>query len=138
MVDESLSASIGLETMGKKAAWGTVPEIVSVIEQVEGVLPVIDFAHLQARGPELDRDRLDQIFGSLLNMPSLHCHISGIEYTEAGERKHLRLGQGLDHQMVLSSLLRSKIDSTVICESTAPLEDSRSMLSYLNGLVGDI
>jgi hypothetical protein len=71
-------------------------------------------------------------------MPRLHGHISGIEYTEAGERKHLRLGQGLDHQMVLSSLLRSKIDSTVICESTAPLEDAMSMRSYLNGLVGDI
>lgn len=137
MEDESLSAVIGLEAMGKKAAWGTVPEIVSVMEQVEGVLPVLDFAHLQARGPALDRERLDQLLENLPRMARLHCHLSGIEYTEAGERKHLRLGEGLDHRMVLSSLLKSRIDSTVICESTSPLEDAIGMRSYLNGSVRD-
>ncbi|MCG7843912.1 MAG: TIM barrel protein [Methanomassiliicoccales archaeon] len=136
--DESLSAFIGLETMGKKAAWGTVPEIISVMEQVKGVLPVLDFAHLQARGPELNADRLDELLEGMPAMPRLHCHISGIEFTEAGERKHLRLGEGLDHRMVLSSLARSGIRSTVICESTAPLEDARSMRSYLDAMAENI
>lgn len=122
---ESLKAMIGLETMGKKAAWGTVPEILEVIEEVPGVLPVVDFAHLQARGPPLSAERLQVLLSSLSNVPRLHCHLSGIEFTAAGERKHLRLGEGLDHLMVLDALRDSGTEATVICESTSPMEDSQ-------------
>ncbi|MHC1679748.1 MAG: TIM barrel protein [Methanomassiliicoccales archaeon] len=128
---ESLKAVIGLETMGKKAAWGTVPEILEVMDEVPGVLPVVDFAHLQARGPPLNEERLQLLLGSLSKVPRLHCHISGIEFTAAGERKHLRLGEGLDHEMVLDALRDSGMEATVICESTSPMEDSQIMRRYL-------
>jgi deoxyribonuclease-4 len=128
---ESLNAVIGLETMGKKAAWGTVPEILEVMGEVPGVLPVVDFAHLQARGPPLDPDKLQVLLSSLSNVPRLHCHMSGIEFTAAGERKHLRLGEGLDHQMVLDALRNSGTEATVICESTSPMEDAQIIQRYL-------
>ena len=128
---ESLRAVIGLETMGKRAAWGTVPEILEVMDEVPGVLPVVDFAHLQARGPPLSEERLRLLLGSLSNVPRLHCHLSGIEYTAAGERKHLRLGEGLDHKMVLDALRDSGIEATVICESTSPMEDAQIIRGYL-------
>jgi len=131
--DRSLNAIIGLETMGKKGSWGTVPEILAVMDEVEGVCPVLDFAHLQARGPELDPERLNGTLSLLRGVPRLHCHLSGIEYGEAGEKRHLRLGQGLDHQMVLSSLLKDGRQATVICESTAPMEDAVLIRRYLDG-----
>ena len=130
--DESLKAAIGLETMGKKAAWGTVPEILEVMEQVPGVLPVADFAHLQARGPPLEPEGLRNVLLSLSNVPRLHCHLSGIEFTAAGERKHLRLGEGLDHRMVLNALERSGMEATVICESTSPMEDAQIIQRHLS------
>jgi deoxyribonuclease-4 len=114
---ESLRAVIGLETMGRKAAWGTVPEIMGVMDEVPGVLPVVDFAPL-----------LEVLSG----VPRLHCHLSGIEFTAAGERKHLRLGEGLDHRMVLDALRDSGLEATVICESTSPLEDAQVMLRHLS------
>ncbi len=40
---------IGLETMGKKGQWGTLGEIQEVMGRVEGVQPVVDFAHIHAR-----------------------------------------------------------------------------------------
>lgn len=120
-----LRAVIGLETMGKKAAWGTVPEILEVMKEVHGVMPVVDFAHLQARGPALDAGRLRSLLEALSGVPRLHCHLSGIEFTEAGERRHLRLGEGLDHLMVLDALRDSGREATVICESTSPMEDSQ-------------
>ncbi len=128
---ESLKAVIGLETMGKKAAWGTVPEILEVMDQVPGVLPVVDFAHLQARGPPLSEERLHLLLGSLSQVARLHCHLSGIEFTAAGERKHLRLGEGLDHRMVLDVLRESGREATVICESTSPMEDAQIIRGYL-------
>jgi deoxyribonuclease-4 len=128
---ESLKAVIGLETMGKKAAWGTVPEILEVMKEVPGVLPVVDFAHLQARGPPLSKERLRSLLRSLSSVPRLHCHLSGIEFTVAGERKHLRLGEGLDHEMVLDALHDSGIEATVICESTSPMEDAQIIQRYL-------
>lgn len=128
---ESLRAAIGLETMGRKAAWGTVPEILEVMDEVPGVLPVVDFAHLQARDPPLGPEGLRTMLGSLSKVPRLHCHLSGIEFTAAGERKHLRLGEGLDHLMVLDALRDSGIEATVICESTSPLEDAQIIRRHL-------
>jgi len=131
--DESLHAVIGLETMGKKAVWGTVPEILAVMEDVEGVTPVLDFAHLQARGPDqLDVDKVRSVLDRVSGVERLHCHISGIEYTAAGERKHLRLGGGLDFRMVLSALQGRGLEATVICESTAPMEDAQLMRRFLD------
>ena len=131
--EEGLRAAIGLETMGRRAAWGTLAEIRTVMEEVEGVLPVVDFAHLQARGPPLDRERLDTLLTDLADVPRLHCHLSGIEGGDAGERRHLRLGEGLDHRMVLDALRRSGREATVICESPAPMEDARAIRRYLDG-----
>ncbi|TFG56732.1 MAG: hypothetical protein E4H30_03110 [Methanomassiliicoccus sp.] len=134
--DESLPSVIGLETMGRRAAWGTLAEISTVVGQLEGVLPVLDFAHLQARGPEaLSTERLEKIFQEVSAVERLHCHISGIEYTDAGERRHLRLGEGLDHRMVLRSLWNSGLEATVICESTSPQEDAQLMRAFLDGTV---
>lgn len=130
--DESLTPLIGLETMGRRSAWGNVEEILAVMEQVEGTLPVLDFAHLQARRPGLTRGSLLDMFSSIPEVPRLHCHLSGIEFTAAGERRHLGLGEGLDHVMVLSALMESGREATVICESTAPLEDALVMRRFLD------
>lgn len=132
---ESLKASIGLETMGRKAAWGTLPEILEVMSEVPGVLPVVDFAHLQARGPPLDPEGLRALLRSLSKVPRLHCHLSGIEFTAAGERKHLRLGEGLDHRMVLDALRDSGREATVICESTSPMEDAQIIHRHLGQVI---
>ncbi len=132
---ESLKAVIGLETMGRKAAWGTVPEILEAMEEVPGVLPVVDFAHLQARGPPLNPEGLRALLGSLSQVPRLHCHLSGIEFTPAGERKHLRLGEGLDHLMVLDALRETGLEATVICESTSPMEDAQIIRRRLSQVI---
>jgi deoxyribonuclease-4 len=130
--EETLTPLIGLETMGRRSAWGTTEEIMEVMEMVEGTLPVLDFAHLQARDPGLTRGSLLDLLSSLPEVPLLHCHLSGIEFTAAGERRHLRLGEGLDHVMVLSALVESGREATVICESTSPMEDALAIRRVLD------
>ncbi len=139
MEDEGIDdVLLGLETMGKKGAWGTIEEIGEVLKEVKGTAPVIDFAHIHAR------------WGGCLNQPSdlkkvlkdcqlvykgrLHCHFSCIEFTAAGEKRHLRLGEGKPEFEMLAAVLKQvRGDVTVISETPAPTEDALRMKEMLTG-----
>jgi len=41
---------LGVETMGKQGQFGTLKEIAQVMDSVDGVRPVLDVAHVHARG----------------------------------------------------------------------------------------
>ena len=41
---------IGLETSGRQDLWGSLGEVLEVVNHVEGVVPVINFAHIHSRG----------------------------------------------------------------------------------------
>lgn len=53
----------------------------------------------------------------------LHCHLSGIEYGERGERNHLMLK---DSDLDLDALLRALVDSQcggrILCESPEDMD----------------
>lgn len=124
--------AIGLETMGKRASWGTLPEIRKVSSEVKGVFPVMDFAHLHARGrgalstTGAFRDVLEEFerFGA----PFMHCHFSGVEFGPSGERRHLELrARSPDFALLAPLLLKKRYDVTVICESPLLQEDALLM-----------
>jgi len=136
--DEGLSALIGLETMGKTGSWGTLEEIRSVMAEVEGVEPVVDFAHIHARGRGCLRTADD--FMAVLNELTathpghLHCHFSCIEYTDKGEKRHLVLERKDPDFAHLAALLpRLGRDVTVISETPEPTADAVRMLEMLTG-----
>ena len=87
--------TLGIETMGKKGQWGTLPEIAKVMDSVELTAPVLDVAHTHARfGGSLKtekdcKDLLDQFFP--LAGDIAHFHISCIKYGDKGEISHLPL-----------------------------------------------
>jgi len=87
------------ETTGKRSQFGTVEEIISLSQELEQVMPCIDFSHLHARsGGKMNTIKE---FGSVLEslekelgkeaLKELHCHVSGIEYGAKGELRHLNL-----------------------------------------------
>jgi deoxyribonuclease-4 len=45
---EGVAVTLRPETMGKPAMFGTLEEVIQLSQDVEGVLPAIDFAHLRA------------------------------------------------------------------------------------------
>ena len=127
---------IGLETMGKKGSWGTLPEIKEVMGEVEGVVPVLDFAHLHARGGGALKGRLE--FEKVLDevrafyVGRLHCHFSCIEYTEQGERRHLPLSAKQPDYRHLARIMRERaMDATLISETPPPEDGAREMLRLL-------
>jgi deoxyribonuclease-4 len=130
------SVLLGLETMGKKGSWGTLDEIEDVQAKIEGVVPVVDWAHTHARaGGWLDSeerflevlDRAGTMSGGLL-----HCHYSCIEYTEAGERRHLDLkAKDPDYSLLVEALHNWNGDLTLISETPSPEQGAKQMAKML-------
>lgn len=113
------------ETTGKGSQFGTLNEVLRLSAEVGGVAPGIDFAHLHARTGKLNSYKefsqvLDQVGEKLgrEGLNNLHLHISGIEYSDKGERKHLNL-EGSDFQYVelLQALRDHDAKGLVVCES---------------------
>ncbi len=141
-IDEKLKPGgieikIGLETTGKGTQFGSLEEIVSLSNDIDSVYPVIDFAHLHARGVGCLREKKDFIkaLSSVDKkfLKSAHFHCSGIEFTEKGERRHLTFGDRgntLDYKLVVEVLKELEISGTVICESPNLEEDSLKMQKY--------
>ena len=113
---------LGVETMGKLGQFGTLKEIAQVMDSVDGVRPVLDVAHVHARGrgslrTEQDmRDLTDEFFGLCGDVA--HFHISCIKYGDKGEISHLPLEtKEPDLQLLANVLDDSKQECTFICES---------------------
>jgi deoxyribonuclease-4 len=47
--DEDIPAVLRPETMGKRTQFGTLDEVLSLSEEIEGVMPCLDFSHMHAR-----------------------------------------------------------------------------------------
>ena len=127
---------IGLEAMGKKSSWGTLDELEEAIGALGQTMPVLDLAHLHARdgggleSEEQVRDILRR--GRKMSDGPLHLHVSGIEFGESGERKHLPLDSGSpDMGLILEPLRELENDVTVIVESPLLEQDAVWLMSRL-------
>ena len=126
------NVNLGLETMGKASQWGTLEEVLKISKQFDQY-PVIDPAHLHARyngavnSAKEWHDMFD-LYEKYLGKKSLaymHMHYSGIEYTAAGERRHLPLKKSdANWKEFLQVLKERKIGGVVVCESPLLEEDT--------------
>ena len=108
------------ETTGKASQFGDVDELVRLSEET-GCSITVDFAHLKARNN--GRIDYDDIMKKLKHFKHIHCHFSGIEYTDKGERRHI-ITKDKDIKELFGYLKKYKIDATVINESPDPVKDS--------------
>jgi len=129
-----LDVKLGIETAGKKGAWGTLEEIGEVC--TKRVVPVVDFAHIHAReGGTLTRiwdfeKVLEEYEG--INNRFLHAHYSCIHYGQKGELNHLALDKKQPDFSLLAPVLKDKkYDITVISESPILEQDSQRMKEML-------
>lgn len=120
---------LGVETMGKKGQFGTLKEITQVMSSVDGVRPVLDVAHVHARGggciknEEDMRALVDEFFPLCGDVA--HFHISCIKYGEKGEISHLPLSEMEPDMQYLADVLGdSDRDCTFICESPLVEKDA--------------
>lgn len=139
---------IGLETMGKKNQLGTLDEVIRLCQLDPRLVPVVDFGHMNARecgGVFVTADDYRRVFdriGTALGdevARCLHCHFSRIEWTDAGEKRHLTFQDtrfGPPFEPLMDAIARERLTPTLICESDGTqAEDVLKMKSYYRGIV---
>ena len=128
---------LGAELTGKKSAYGSLDEIIDLAQEFGGkqVVPVIDFAHYHARegrlktGEDYARilEKVEKRLGSDATK-SFHCHFSGIEIIEAGEKSHLPLSSlSPPFEPLARAWLENGWEGKAICESPLIEKDALEM-----------
>jgi len=115
------------ETMGKQALLGSLEDVLILSASVPGVAPCLDVAHLHARTGNGSLNCVDEwmeileLYSNALggdSLKNLHLHISGIEYSSRGERRHLALEESdLNIRAILEALWKAGCAGRVLCES---------------------
>ena len=131
---------LGIETMGKQNQLGTLDEVIELCKTAPCLRPVVDFGHLNARnvgGLFVTSDDYRRVFDKIGNALGddvakyLHCHFSKIEYTSAGEKKHLTFDDtvyGPDFEPLCELLAKDNLCPCIICESAGTMaEDAATM-----------
>ncbi|NJE03712.1 deoxyribonuclease IV [Thermococcus sp. MV11] len=126
LMDRGVKVWLRPELTGKPTQFGDLKELVKLSEELETVLPTIDFAHAHARNAgrcntvEEWREMLgfmeDRLGREALD--NMHIHISGINYTAKGERNHLNLQESdMNWEDLLRVLKEFRVKGVVISES---------------------
>jgi deoxyribonuclease-4 len=123
---EKVKVDVRPELSGKPSQFGSLEEIIGVSRQVPGVLPCIDFSHFYARTAGRNNTyeefvaalkALKQALGPPI-LKRMHLHVSGIDYTPKGERKHLELMKSeFNWKELLRALVDYQVEGFCVCES---------------------
>ena len=131
--DEGVTIWVRPETAGKLSQFGSVDELISMSEELEQVMPCIDFSHVCARsnGKENGFDAFALILSKVEKrlgkdaLNNLHIHAQGIEFNEKGERRHMMLNESdFNYNDLLKALKEFNAKGVVICESPVLEEDA--------------
>ena len=134
---------MGLETMGKINQLGTLDEVLTLCKISPLYHPVVDFGHLNARhigNYFTDCDSYRAVFDRIANALgddyayNLHCHFSKIEYTQAGEKKHLTFEDtvfGPDFEPLAEAIVREGVAPRIISESAGTMAEDALMMKEM-------
>lgn len=121
------------ETTGKETQWGDVDEVIKLSQEIEQVLPCIDFAHLHARynGKNNTLEEFRKIMSKIENglgkeaLKNMHIQVCGINYGPKGEKNHLNFKDSDFNYLDLLKVWKEySIAGVVITESPNIEEDT--------------
>lgn len=113
------------EITGKRSQFGDFEELVNISQELENVLPCVDYGHLHAREGKFNKteefrlvlEKIEKELGKE-SLGNMHIQIAGIEYTKAGERRHINLEDSdLNFLDLIQSWKDFNIKGAVISES---------------------
>ena len=141
---------LGIETMGKVNQLGTLDEVIEQCRVDRHYVPVVDFGHMNARevgGFFVTSDDYRRVFDKIAEgcspeiAKNLHCHFSKIEYTGAGEKKHLTFEDtvyGPEFEPLIEAIVKDGLTPRIICESAGTqAEDVKQMKNYYEKLINE-
>jgi deoxyribonuclease-4 len=142
--EAGVTARLRSETTGKHNQFGSLEETLKLVLETPGLGACIDFSHLHARSPYRDRgdfrrdlERIAAVLGEVA-LHDLHLHLSGMNYTKAGERNHLNFEESdFPFREMLHAMLEIGVCGRIVCESPNLEEDALLMQENWRQLGGD-
>ncbi|NOZ12289.1 MAG: TIM barrel protein [Acidobacteria bacterium] len=135
MADEKIPGTpqVAPETTGKPSQFGSLEELLQVVNGQENMSVCIDFAHLHARsigryntGKETEsvlRDVVRTLGEAALSR--MHFHMAGIVYGPKGEKHHVNLAESdFNFPEILRVLKSWDVGGVVTCESPNLQDDA--------------
>jgi deoxyribonuclease-4 len=128
-----------LETTGKGTQFGSLEENVQLCKEVSICKPCIDFSHLHARDNGAlkhydDFARILDYIGNELGdeaLKDMHIHISGINYSQKGEKNHLPFEESdFNYKACMEAFHKFQIKGCIICESPMLEKDALLIKNY--------
>ena len=140
--DQKMRIRLAPETTGRATQFGSLEETLEMAREQKELLPVFDFCHLHAR--DNGRFRRKEDVAKVLEtikatapwlLKDFRMQVSGVKYSEKGERAHLPLNESdFPYKWLLECLKEFKVEGTIICESPQLEFDAILMRDYYNGL----
>ncbi len=120
------------ETTGKPTQFGELDELLKLSQELENVMPCVDFAHIHARYRRYNSyaefceilTSIEELLGKK-GLKNMHMHVSGIDYGLKGEKAHLNLKESdFKYVELLKALKDYRVEGILICESPNLEEDA--------------
>ncbi len=134
--------NLAYETMGKQTQFGTLEEVLTVSKEFD-LYPCVDISHMHARAnggmnSEAEWKQMLDTYEEYLGKDALktvHFHLSGILYSEKGERKHLPMDEAeFKWRDYMQMLKKRKVGGVLVCESPLMEKDTLLIQEYYRGL----
>tara|TARA_A100000164_G_scaffold216850_2_gene192313 strand:+ start:831 stop:2015 length:1185 start_codon:yes stop_codon:yes gene_type:complete len=132
-------SKIGIETSGRQELWGSLEEVLEVVNHVEGTIPVLNIAHIHSRGH--GRMRTSEDYGELFDQvretigtKEFYCHFSGVEHRTGNAMHYTQIKKSdLNFEPLAEFIVEDGgwLDITLISDSPLLEHDAMYMLQNI-------
>ena len=138
-IKDGTPSKIGVETSGRQELWGSLEEVLEVVNHVEGTVPVLNIAHIHARGH--GRMRTSEDYGELFDMvresigtKEFYCHFSGVEHRTGNAMHYTQIKKSdLNFEPLAEFIVEDGgwLDITLISDSPLLEHDAMYMMQNI-------
>ena len=139
-INDGTPSKIGIETSGRQELWGSLEEVLEVVNHVEGTIPVLNIAHIHARGH--GRMKTSEDYGELFDMvresigtKEFYCHFSGVEHRTGNAMHYTQIKKSdLNFEPLAEFIVEDGgwLDITLISDSPLLEHDAMYMLQNID------
>ncbi|MBI5001105.1 MAG: TIM barrel protein [Euryarchaeota archaeon] len=130
---QELKVPLGIETSGRQEVAGSLEEVIAVCKGIKGLVPVLNFAHVHARGNGSLKTKEDfqAAFDSCAKFVpkgTFYTHFSGVEHEGGNENRYTPIKKGdLRFDPLSECILDNKFDITIVSDSPLLEHDAMYM-----------
>ena len=132
-------SKIGIETSGRQELWGSLEEVLEVVNHVEGTVPVLNIAHIHSRGhgsmrTSEDYGEMFDLVRETIGTKEFYCHFSGVEHRTGNAMHYTQIKKSdLNFEPLAEFIVEEGgwLDITLISDSPQLEHDAMYMLQNI-------